>query len=88
MAEPLDLDTRLRALSLEERTLLAMASNARVRYEEHREAARQESTKLRVTIARLRRSGVSTKTIAMVLGWSKSYVSRFGRLPPVRSRTV
>lgn len=79
--KPLDFDSRLRALGLEERQRLARARNAHVRYQQHRDAARQEKANLRALIIELRRFGVPTRTIAMAVGWSKSYVSRFGRLP-------
>jgi DNA invertase Pin-like site-specific DNA recombinase len=81
------LEDRLGPLSLESRTRLAFAQSLRAKAAERTLVSRQETDRLREVLIKLRRDGVSPKTIGLALGMSRSWVTRFAREQVVRPRT-
>lgn len=77
--EALSFEERLRLLSDEAHSLLGAAQSAKVRQKDARAKADEEQRILVSRVRSLRRRGVPTKTIALALGMSKSWVTRFGR---------
>jgi hypothetical protein len=70
------LEARQRALPIEDRRLLAQAFQTRKRQLEATDRAKAERVLLRNQVGVLRRNGVPLATIALVIGTSKTWVSR------------
>ena len=84
MARALTLESRLAALSIENRSLLQIGINAKSRLEQALSEADDHRRRVIAVVWSLRKRGVPAKTIAMALGVSKTFVVRCSPVPRVR----